>query len=494
MADSTINKKVWDIAGALRDGGVSMSDYLEQLTYLLFLKMIDENQKLPEMFRWKNIELPEECSWSLLKSKSGKELSDHYSDILKKLNDKPGMIGEIYRNAQSKINEPVKLRKVITMIDAISWNSLAEDVKGEIYESLLERIAQDTKSGAGQYFTPRALINTIVKCVQPQLGKVIADPCCGSGGFLLAAKNYLMTLNPSGTQQAFIKHEAFRGNELVPNTYRLCLMNLLLHGIGEFGGVPPIKCQDSLANAPSGNDLCDYVLTNPPFGKTSSMSIDTDGEKSSESYVRDDFIASTSNKQLNFIQHILSMLKVGGCAAVVLPDNVLFEAGAGETIRRHLLRTCDLHTILRLPTGLFYAQGVSANVLFFDKKPTSDAVHTKDVWIYDYRTGVKHTLKQNPLKEADLDDFVKCYCAANKSDRKETYDPTNNPNGRWRKFSYEEIMARPNANLAINWIEDEESKLEDVSLSELLSSMQEQSSKINESVNKLCEILGKIKD
>ena len=490
MADSTINKKVWDIAGALYDGGVSNNEYLEQLTYLLFIKMIDENQKLPEMFRWKNIELPEECSWTLLKSKSGEDLSDHYSDILKKLNDKPGMIGEIYRNAQSKINEPEKLHKVITMIDSIIWTSLAEDVKGEIYESLLERIAQDTKSGAGQYFTPRSLINTIVKCVQPQLGKVIADPCCGSGGFLLAAKNFLMTLNPSGTQQAFIKHEAFRGNELIPNTYRLCLMNLLLHGIGEFGGVPPIKCQDSLANAPSGSDLCDYVLTNPPFGN-----------KGYTSYVRDDFIASTSNKQLNFIQHILSMLKIGGSAAVVLPDNVLFQAGAGETIRKHLLSTCDLHTILRLPTGVFYAKGVSANVLFFDKKPTSDTVHTKDVWIYDYRTGVKHTLKQNPLKEADLDDFVKCYCAANKSDRKETYDPTNNPNGRWRKFSYEEIIARPNANLAINWIEIKESKKskeikddDNNTLIEIISSMQEQSSKINESVNKLCKILGKIKD
>ena len=485
MADSSINTKVWNIAEILREDGVSIADYLDQLTYLLFLKMIDENQKLPEMLRWKNLELPDECSWNLLKSKTGNELFDYYSDILKKLNDKPGMIGEIYRNAQNKIKQPVNLSAVINMIDDSIWTRLTEDVKGEIYESLLERIAQDTKSGAGQYFTPRSLINTIVKCVQPQLGKVIADPCCGSGGFLLSAKNYLMTLKPTGTQQTFIKYEAFRGAELVDTTYRLCLMNLLLHGIGEFGGIPPIKCQDSLANAPSGNDLCDYVLTNPPFGN---------GKKGHGSYVRDDFFASTSNKQLNFIQHILSMLKVGGCAAVVLPDNVLFEAGAGENIRKHLLRTCDLHTILRLPTGLFYAQGVSANVLFFDKKPTSDAVHTKDVWIYDYRTGVKHTLKKNPLKEADLDDFVKCYCAANKSDRKETYDPTNNPNGRWRKFSYEEIKDLYNANLDITWIEDDESKLEDVSLNELLSSMEEQSSKINESVNKLCEILGKIQD
>ena len=485
MADSSINTKVWNIAKILREDGVSIADYLDQLTYLLFLKMIDENQKLPEMLRWKNLELPDECSWNLLKSKTGNELFDYYSDILKKLNDKPGMIGEIYRNAQNKIKQPVNLSAVINMIDDSIWTRLTEDVKGEIYESLLERIAQDTKSGAGQYFTPRSLINTIVKCVQPQLGKVIADPCCGSGGFLLSAKNYLMTLKPTGTQQTFIKYEAFRGAELVDTTYRLCLMNLLLHGIGEFGGIPPIKCQDSLANAPSGNDLCDYVLTNPPFGN---------GKKGSRSYVRDDFFASTSNKQLNFIQHILSMLKIGGSAAVVLPDNVLFEAGAGENIREHLLRTCDLHTILRLPTGVFYAKGVSANVLFFDKKPTSDTVHTKDVWIYDYRTGVKHTLKKNPLKEADLDDFVKCYCADDKTKRKETYDPTNNPNGRWRKFSYEENKDLLNANLDITWIEDEESKLEDVSLSELLSSMKEQSSKINESVNKLCGILGNIQD
>ena len=234
MADSTINTKVWNIAEILREDGVSIADYLDQLTYLLFLKMIDENQKMPEMLRWKNIELPEECSWNLLKSKTGKELFDYYSDILKKLNDKPGMIGEIYLNAQNKIKQPVNLSAVINMIDDIRWTRLTEDVKGEIYESLLERIAQDTKSGAGQYFTPRSLINTIVKCVQPQLGKVIADPCCGSGGFLLAAKNYLMTLSQSGTQQTFIKYEAFRGAELVDTTYRLCLMNLLLHGIGEW--------------------------------------------------------------------------------------------------------------------------------------------------------------------------------------------------------------------------------------------------------------------
>lgn len=505
MADSTISNKVWNIAGILFDGGVSNSDYLEQITYLLFLKMVDEDMKMPEELRWNNwrdLELPADCDWSLLMSKSGEELKEHYGKILSLLSKKTGMIGEIYRGAQNKIQTPEHLRKVIQMIDGTQWNSLSEDVKGDIYESLLERIAQDTKSGAGQYFTPRALIKTIVKCVNPELGKVIVDPCCGSGGFLLAAKDFLQGkyTTMTGQQTDDLKLHTFYGTEIVPNTYRLCLMNLLLHGIGEFGGVPPIKCADSLASAPSDNDLCEYVMTNPPFGKKSSTTIEVQEEdketgevvtkikKAQDNYVRADFIATTSNKQLNFLQHIKSLLKVGGTAAVVLPDNVLFEGGAGETIRKNILKTCDLHTILRLPTGLFYAQGVKANVLFFEKKPTSENAQTKEVWIYDYRTNVKHTLKQNPLRETDLQDFVDCYRPDDRHHRQETYHAESNPDGRWRKFTYDEVLGRDKTSLDITWIKQGEES-EDLSLPELISIIKEKSNNITEAVAELEKLL-----
>jgi type I restriction enzyme M protein len=505
MADSTISNKVWNIAGILFDGGVSNSDYLEQITYLLFLKMVDEDMKMPEELRWnnwRNLELPADCDWSLLMSKSGEELKEHYGKILSLLSKKTGMIGEIYRGAQNKIQTPEHLRKVIQMIDGTQWNSLSEDVKGDIYESLLERIAQDTKSGAGQYFTPRALIKTIVKCVNPELGKSIVDPCCGSGGFLLAAKDFLQGryTTMTGQQTDDLKLHTFYGTEIVPNTYRLCLMNLLLHGIGEFGGVPPIKCADSLASAPGDNDLCEYVMTNPPFGKKSSTTIEVQEEdketgemvtkikKAQDNYVRADFIATTSNKQLNFLQHIKSLLKVGGTAAVVLPDNVLFEGGAGETIRKNLLKTCDLHTILRLPTGLFYAQGVKANVLFFEKKPTSENAQTKEVWIYDYRTNVKHTLKQNPLRESDLQDFVDCYRPDDRHHRQETYHAENNPDGRWRKFTYDEVLGRDKTSLDITWIKQGEES-EELSLPELISIIKEKSNNINEAVAELEKLL-----
>lgn len=505
MADSTISNKVWNIAGILFDGGVSNSDYLEQITYLLFLKMVDEDMKMPEELRWnnwRNLELPADCDWSLLMSKSGEELKEHYGKILSLLSKKTGMIGEIYRGAQNKIQTPEHLRKVIQMIDGTQWNSLSEDVKGDIYESLLERIAQDTKSGAGQYFTPRALIKTIVKCVNPELGKAIVDPCCGSGGFLLAAKDFLQGkyTTMTGQQTDDLKLHTFYGTEIVPNTYRLCLMNLLLHGIGEFGGVPPIKCADSLASAPGDNDLCEYVMTNPPFGKKSSTTIEVQEEdketgevvtkikKAQDNYVRADFIATTSNKQLNFLQHIKSLLKVGGTAAVVLPDNVLFEGGAGETIRKNILKTCDLHTILRLPTGLFYAQGVKANVLFFEKKPTSENAQTKEVWIYDYRTNVKHTLKQNPLRETDLQDFVDCYRPDGRHHRQETYHAESNPDGRWRKFTYDEVLGRDKTSLDITWIKQGEES-EDLSLPELISIIKEKSNNITEAVAELEKLL-----
>jgi type I restriction enzyme M protein len=341
-----------------------------------------------------------------------------------------------------------------------------------------------------------------VKCVNPELGKVIVDPCCGSGGFLLAAKDFLQGkyTTMTGQQTDDLKLHTFYGTEIVPNTYRLCLMNLLLHGIGEFGGVPPIKCADSLASAPSDNDLCEYVMTNPPFGKKSSTTIEVQEEdketgevvtkikKAQDNYVRADFIATTSNKQLNFLQHIKSLLKVGGTAAVVLPDNVLFEGGAGETIRKNILKTCDLHTILRLPTGLFYAQGVKANVLFFEKKPTSENAQTKEVWIYDYRTNVKHTLKQNPLRETDLQDFVDCYRPDDRHHRQETYHAESNPDGRWRKFTYDEVLGRDKTSLDITWIKQGEES-EDLSLPELISIIKEKSNNITEAVAELEKLL-----
>ena len=508
MADSTITNKVWNIAGVLRDAAVFAQDYLEQITFLLFLKMIDENKKAPRSFRnFNDIPLPEGYSWDLLKSKSGDPLRDYYQQMLVTFAKQEGMLGEIYRNAQNKIQTPVNLKRVISMIDGIEWNELSEDVKGDIYEGLLEKIAQDKKSGAGQYFTPRSLINVIVCCVNPSLGKKVTDPCCGSGGFLLSTKKFLTEKYGvmGGEQAKALQTRTFFGTEIVPETYRLCLMNLLLHGIGEMGGKSPIVCKDSLANAPSADELTDFVLTNPPFGKKSSMTVEKEvvdketGEtttkltKEREAYFRTDFIATTSNKQLNFVQHIKSLLKVGGTAAVVLPDNVLFEGGAGETIRKNLLDTCDLHTILRLPTGIFYAQGVKANVLFFEKKPASEQKQTKEVWIYDYRTNIKHTLKQNPLQESDLQDFIDCYRPDDRYHREETYNAKTNPEGRWRKFTYDEIVARDKTSLDITWIKQGE-ETEDMSLSELLDTIQDKSNKIAEAVSQLQELLKGIEE
>lgn len=512
MAESQISNKIWNIAGVLRDGGVSYGDYLEQITFLLFLKMVDENKKMadidPElqMFSMEGMDMPENFDWTQLATLQGEDLIKYYEKLLSDLSKRKGMIGEIYRGARNKVEKASLLKKVVDMIDAVDWSSQSEDVKGDIYESLLQRIAQDTKSGAGQYFTPRALINVIVKCVNPKFTEDtrIADPCCGSGGFLLAARKFCGNVQSERLNKA-LQESVFRGTEYVESTYRMCLMNLLLHGIGTFNGVPPIKCQDSLAHAPGDGDLCNYILTNPPFGKKSSQTIevekvDKDGntitvlEKEKDSYTRQDFIATTSNKQLNFVQHIKSMLKVGGQAAVVLPDNVLFEGNAGEVIRQNLLKTCDLHTILRLPSGIFYAQGVKANVLFFEKRPTSDTVHTKEVWVYDYRTNIHHTLKQNPLKESDLDDFVACYNPEDRHKRTETYNAESNPEGRWRKYSYEDIINRDKTSLNMSWIKSTDETETEMTLAELLSFWKEKSNSISQSLESLESILGNINE
>lgn len=453
MSTDAIVSKVWSFCTTLRDDGVGYGDYLEQLTYLIFLKMADEYAKPPYK---RDIGIPKGYDWASLLGKRGAELEVHYVTTLMLLGGSPGMLGQIFTKAQNKIQDPAKLTRLIAMIDENRWVKLGEDVKGKIYEGLLEKNAEDTKSGAGQYFTPRALIRAMVECVRPEPGKTIADPACGTGGFFLAAYDFLVA-NPAldKEQKAFLKNSTFHGNEIVASTRRLCLMNMLLHNIGEIDGRSSISPNDALI-ADDGRRF-DYVLANPPFGKKSSMSFtNVEGEEETDelTYNRQDFWATTSNKQLNFLQHIRSMLKTTGQAAVVLPDNVLFEGGAGENVRKKLLETTDLHTILRLPTGIFYAQGVKANVLFFDNRAARKEPWTREVWFYDYRTNIHHTLKKKPLRFEDLQDFITCYNVQNRHERRETWHETNNPEGRWRKYSLEQIFARDKSNLDIFWLRD----------------------------------------
>jgi len=445
MTSSTIVSKVWNYCNILRDDGVSYGDYLEQLTYLLFLKMAFEYSKPP--YNRETI-IDKKYDWEKLRSKTGAELEVFYVTVLTELGKKKGMLGEIFFKSQNKISDPAKLYKLIQLIDEENWLTMETDVKGDIYEGLLEKNAEDTKSGAGQYFTPRALIRAMVECIKPESMKTIADPACGTGGFFLSSYNYLSKQNLDRNQKEFLKFKTFKGWEIVPSAARLCLMNLYLHSISDLDSEPLINREDSLLSKPSNN--YDYVLTNPPFGKKSSITITNDeGTQKRESltYERQDFWVTTSNKQLNFVQHIVSMLKPDGKAAVVVPDNVLFEGGAGETVRKNLLQKTDLHTILRLPTGIFYAQGVKANVIFFDNKPASKIPWTKEVWIYDFRTNQHFTLKTNTLKFEHLEDFVKCYNPKNRFKRTETE--------RFKKYTYDGIISRDKTSLDITWLKDE---------------------------------------
>lgn len=452
MSSAAIISKIWNFASVLRDDGVGYGDYLEQITYLLFLKMADEYSKPPYS---RKVGIPEGYSWTDLIDLRGAELETHYLLTLKELSNQSGMLGQIFTKSQNKIQDPAKLYKLIDLIDKEKWIMMGTDVKGNIYEGLLEKNAEDTKSGAGQYFTPRALIRTMVEAVQPKPLKTIADPACGTGGFFLATYDYMVAQGLDKDERDFLKHSTFFGNEIVANTRRLALMNMFLHNIGEMDGESMIAGTDALISSPSKH--VDYVLANPPFGKKSSMTFtneEGEQEKDELTYNREDFWTTTSNKQLNFVQHIYTMLKADGQAAIVLPDNVLFEGGAGETIRKKLLEKTDLHTILRLPTGIFYANGVKANVIFFDNKPTRKEPWTKDVWIYDYRTNIHHTKKKNPMKFEDLSDFLECYKSGKREDRIETYS-AENPDGRWRKYSYEEIIARDKTSLDILWLKDD---------------------------------------
>lgn len=451
---TTIISKVWGMCGPLRDDGVSYGDYLEQLTYLIFLKMSDEYSKPPYK---KDTGIPEGYTWTDMNTLKGAELEEKYKAILEKLGEQGGILGKIFKQATNKVSNAAILYRIVQMIDKEKWVSMSSDVKGEIYEGLLQKNAEDVKSGAGQYFTPRPLIRAMVKCLRPEPMKTIADPCCGSGGFFLAAQEFLTAPGNfvlGREEKEFLKNNTFYGNELVSNTYKLCLMNLYLHNIGDIYGNVPVSLGDALLTDPGYR--VDYVLTNPPFGKKSSITFtNEEGEQEDEDlvYNRQDFWTTSSNKQLNFIQHIITIMKATGKAAVVVPDNVLFEGGAGEIIRKKLLETTDLHTILRLPTGIFYKPGVKANVLFFDRKPAGPETQTKEVWIYDFRTNVHFTLKQHPMTDEDLADFIKCYNPENRHMRSETWRE-DNPDGRWRKFKVDDIFARDKTSLDIFWIKD----------------------------------------
>ncbi len=485
-----IVNKLWSYCHVLRDDGLSYADYLEQLTYLLFLKMAHEQWETgvrkarmlgePEPPRI----VPEGYGWPSLESKGGPELEAHYRTILSYLGKQHGLMGLVFRKAQNKIQDPAKLKRLVSdLIDKERWVRLGEDVKGDAYEGLLEKNAQDTKSGAGQYFTPRSVIDAMVAVVQPQAGETIIDPACGTGGFLLGAHRYLVKNNTgmSREQLDHLRLHGLRGVEIVHGVSRLCAMNLMLHGVGptpdelatlrtrllaegkteaaadtELDARLPIRTDDALRER--GGQRFDVVLTNPPFGRKSSIMVVTEeGETQREKviYEREDFWESTSNKQLNFVQHVANVLQINGRAAVVVPDNVLFEGGAGETIRRSLLEQYDVHTLLRLPTGIFYAQGVKANVLFFDRKPASNEAWTKRLWVYDLRTNKHFTLKTRRMTEDDLKEFIDCANTEDRAAHPAAWDEQANPDGRWRSYDYDELVGRDKCSLDLTWLKDD---------------------------------------
>jgi len=454
--EQSLVQKVWQLADVLAAAGVAFTDYIVQLTYILFLKMDAEAEALGIESK-----IPKDCRWANLVDKDGFDLLERYEKSLKKLSERPGLIGTIFSKAQNKISQPAHLAKVVAMVDAQDWLSLDIDTKGAIYEGILEKNGQDKKSGAGQYFTPRALIKAMVDVTNPKITETVCDPACGTGGFLLAAFDHMKRESQDRRKQMFLKTEALTGCDITPLVVTLASMNLYLHGVGIDSS--PVKCEDSLEKEPS--RLYDVILANPPFG-TRPAGL---GEISS---MRQDFFAKTSNNQLNFLQHIMLLLKVGGRAAVVLPDNVLFEGGAGETVRKKLLADYNLHTILRLPTGIFYAQGVRANVLFFSR-----GGKTSETWVYDYRTGVKHTLANNKLERRHLDDFVACYTQKKRTETE-----------RWHRFAVEELVKRDKTNLDLKWLKEQSDDDADVSLKELLAEMGKYRDTINKAVVELTEL------
>lgn len=466
-SEATLVKKVWDIANVLAAAGVGFTDYITQLTYILFLKMDAEKEELglgssiPEGYKWKDIV-----------ALNGDDLIDKYEEVLKELSKDDGLIGTIFTKASNKINSPVHLAKVLQMVGNENWYMMEGDFKGAIYESILEKNGQDKKSGAGQYFTPRSLIKAMVEVTDPKITETIADPACGTGGFLLAAYEHMKPQSREIAKQNFLKNNALFGADNTALVVTLASMNLYLHDIGT--AKSPIICQDSLLD--TSEKMFDVILANPPFGTRPQGSVAVDS-------ARPEFI-KTSDNQVNFLQHIMSIVKTGGRVAVVLPDNVLTDGNATAKVREKLLADFNLHTILRLPTGIFYAGGVKTNVLFFEK-----GTKTKDIWVYDYRTGVKHTMATKPMTRADLDDFVNCYCSGHLEDRKETYSGEK-PNGRWRKFSEEDVYSRDQLKLDFKWMDLTEK--DERTITDLLDEMQEKASAIGEAVSKLQEILGGI--
>ena len=467
--ESALIKKVGDIANVMAAAGVGFTDYITQLTYILFLKMDEEKEEMglestiPDGYKWKD-----------LIALNGTDLIDKYEEILKELAKEDGLIGTIFTKASNKIDSPVKLAKIIEMVKSENWYMMEGDLKGAIYESILEKNGQDKKSGAGQYFTPRALIKAIVDVTDPKITETVADPACGTAGFLLAAYEHMKNQSKDIAKQKFLKNNAFFGADNTPLVVTLASMNLYLHDIGTHSS--PIVCQDSLLD--TSDRMFDVILANPPFGTRPQGS----GEVSS---VRNDFI-KTSDNQVNFLQHIMSIVKTGGRVAVVLPDNILTDGNATAKVRQKLLKEFNLHTILRLPTGIFYANGVKTNVLFFEKgKPT------EDIWVYDYRTGVKHTLVQKPLTREHLDDFVECYCSSHIQDRIPTYS-AENPNGRWRKFTKDEVYSRDQLKLDFKWIVSEED--DDRTLAEIITQIKEESVNIANAVAELEKLIGEVNE
>ncbi len=427
--------KLWSLCHVLRDDGITYHEYVTELTFLLFLKMAaekgaDTEKQLPKGYRWADLE-----------SQDGLDQLDFYRKLLVHLGGHGSQrVQAIFANAQTSLRKPTNLKKLTEDIDKLDWYSARHEGLGDMYEGLLEKNANETKSGAGQYFTPRPLIEAMVEVVQPQAGEVIQDPASGTAGFLTHADRYIKSktddlFDLSTREQEFQKREAFIGVELVPDVQRLALMNLMLHGLES-----EIVLGDTLS--PIGADLAkvDVILTNPPFGT----------KKGGGGPTRDDFTFPTSNKQLAFLEHIYRALRPGGRAAVVLPDNVLFEENVGQKIRADLMDKCNLHTILRLPTGIFYAAGVKTNVLFFSRGK-KDKGNTKKTWVFDMRTNMPKFGKRTPFTKTHFDEFVKCY--GKKSDgsskRKDQGEE-----GRWRCFSREEIAKRGD-NLDLSWLRDE---------------------------------------
>ncbi|WP_312171455.1 class I SAM-dependent DNA methyltransferase [Chryseobacterium sp.] len=451
MSDNNLVAKIWSFCDTLRDDGVSYGDYLEQITYLLFLKMADEYSNPPYN---RNFHIPVNCSWDFFLNHPLEGLVLDYMNALNILSDSGKMLSKIFKGAQNKIHDPYKLKKLIELLNEDNWVSESTDIKGDIYESLLQKSAES--SGAGQYFTPRSIIKTIVECIEPKPLETISDPTCGTGGFFLGALEYINSNYEAELdnieKKEFLQFRTFHGWDIVPSTARLCLMNLFLHGIGDLEETPEIEVVDSLLTVPK--NKVKIVLANPPFGKSSTYTITNDEKLSKqEGFIfREDFWTTSSNKQLCFVQHIISMLETEGRAAIVLPDNVLFEGGAGEIVRKKLLEETDLHTILRLPTGIFYANGVKVNVLFLEKR--KKGVKTKEIWFYDYRTNIHHTLKKHPLKFENLKKFVDCYKATNREQTIETWSELN-PNGRFKKYTYDELILRDKLNFDVFWLKDD---------------------------------------